>query len=115
MKAALNHIGIAVQDLETLRRLFELLGLTVDHSEHVADQKVMTHFIPLPVKPGHLEFLEPTDPESAVAKFMQKRGPGIHHLSFLLPDGELDTITARLNAAGYRLIYDSPRPGAQGM
>ena len=55
------------------------------------------------------------DPEGAVAKFIQKRGPGIHHLSFRVEKGELDPLCDKLKAEGYRLIYDAPRDGAHQM
>ncbi len=113
--ASLNHIGIAVQNLPELKRLFSLLGLETGHIEPVPDQGVVTHFLPLPVVQGHLELLEVTDPAGTVAKFLAKRGPGIHHLSFLLGRGELDGLTERLKAEGYRLIYDQARPGAHQM
>ena len=115
MKAKLNHIGIAVELLPQLKTLFALLGLTVDHSEAVPSQGVDTHFLPLPVELTHLELLVPTDPQGTVAQFLAKRGPGIHHLSFELPQGTLERVSQRLREEGYRLIYDTPRPGAHGM
>ena len=115
MPATLNHIGIAVTNLPELKKLFALLGLTVTHTEPVADQGVVTHFIPLPVVQGHLEFLEATDPQGAVAKFMQKRGPGIHHLSFQVGKGELLPLCEKLRANSYRLTYEQPKAGAHQM
>lgn len=114
----LNHIGIAVADIPKLQKLFALLGLAVTHQEGVPEQGVRTHFLPFRVGDdgfGHLEFLEPVDPEGTVAKFIQRRGPGVHHLSFTLPRGELDRLCARLRAEGYRLIYEQPRAGAHSM
>lgn len=117
MQLKLNHIGIAVSNVEALKKLFALLGMGVEHSEAVPDQGVQTHFLPLSIVPGqaHFEFLEVTDPEGTVAKFIEKRGPGIHHLSFTVPAGELETLCERLRSEGYRLIYDRPRSGAHGM
>lgn len=113
----LNHIGIAVQDLPQLRGLFELLGTKVERSEPVPEQGVVTHFLPFQVEAqgSHLEFLEVSDPEGTVAKFIAKRGPGIHHLSFRVDRGELDPLCARMRAAGVRLIYDAPKAGAHSM
>jgi methylmalonyl-CoA/ethylmalonyl-CoA epimerase len=113
----LNHIGIATDaaSLDALRRLFGLLGLGVSHSEPVAEQGVVTHFVPLPNAGTQLEFLEVTDPEGTVAQFLKKRGPGIHHLSFELPGGTLDSVSERLREAGFRLIYPQARPGAHSM
>lgn len=115
LMATLNHIGIAVQDLAAMRKLFSLLGLNVDHSENVPEQGVMTHFIPLPLVQGQLELLDPVKEDSAVAQFLKKRGPGIHHLSFMVEKGKLESLSESLRSAGYRMIYDQPRAGAHGM
>lgn len=115
MPVHLNHIGIAVKNLPELKRLFEIFGLAVSGTEPVPEQGVTTHFLPLPQKPSALEFLEVTDPEGTVAKFIEKRGPGIHHLSFEASRGELDGLCTRLRAEGYRLIYDAPKKGAHHM
>ncbi len=111
----LDHIGIAVKDLPGLERLFALLGLTKNHSETVPEQGVNTHFIPTPPTGTTLELLEPTDPTGTVAQFLAKRGPGIHHLSFSLAPGTLESTCAKLKESGYRLIYESPKDGAHGM
>lgn len=115
MGAHLNHIGIAVAQLPELKKLFGVLGLQTTHTEAVPDQGVVTHFLPLPREQTSLELLEVSDPEGTVAKFIQKRGPGIHHLSFQLPKGELNDLCSRLKSEGYKLIYDAPRAGAHGM
>jgi methylmalonyl-CoA/ethylmalonyl-CoA epimerase len=113
----LNHIGIAVADLPGVKKLFAILGMGVTQVEPVQEQGVQTHFLPFAVEGdgSHLELLEVTDPEGTVAKFIQKRGAGIHHLSFRVGKGELDPLCARLASEGYRLIYDRPRPGAHRM
>jgi len=111
----LNHIGIAVNQLPEMRRLFSLLGLSVDHTEAVPDQGVVTHFLPMPLKPAALELLEVTDPAGTVAKFIEKRGPGIHHLSFTVDAGTLDATCAKLRSEGYRLTYEQARNGAHDM
>lgn len=113
--AALDHIGIAVSNLPELTRLFKILGLGVDHEEAVPEQGVNTHFVPLPIEQTNLEFLEVTDPAGTVAKFIEKRGPGIHHLAFRVRYGELDALCARLKGEGIRLIYPEPKPGAHEM
>ncbi len=115
MSASLNHIGIAVDDLPGMKRLFGLLGFGVAHTEAVPSQGVTTHFLPLPKVETNLELLEVIDPQGTVAKFIEKRGPGIHHLSFELSKGTLDATTQTLRDAGYRMIYDSARPGAHQM
>ena len=114
-RAHLDHIGIAVSNLPELTQLFGILGLNASHREAVPEQGVVTHFLPLPREQASVELLEVTDPEGTVAKFIQKRGPGIHHLSFQLADGELDAICAKLRQSGYRLIYDEAKAGAHGM
>lgn len=113
--ASLNHIGIAVADLPGLKKLFGLLGLSIGHVESVPEQGVRAHFLKLPLEEGHLELLETTDPEGTVAKFIQKRGPGIHHLSFKLVRGELERVCDLLKNEGYRLIYPAPKAGAHQM
>jgi methylmalonyl-CoA epimerase len=114
-KASLNHIGIATQSVPALEKMFAILGLKTAHTEPVPDQGVVTHFLPLPVRETTLELLEVTDPQGTVAKFIEKRGPGIHHLSFELPLGSLDGACSALKQAGYRLVYDQPRDGAHQM
>ncbi len=111
----LNHIGIAVQDLPAMQRLFALLGLMPAWIESVPDQGVVTHFYPLPLADGALELLEPSDPKGAVSQFISKRGPGVHHLSFMVDKGEMDLLCANLRSNGYRLVYDEAKQGAQGM
>lgn len=113
--ASLNHIGIAVQDLAGMKKLFALLNLEINHTEIVLDQGVKTHFLPLPLSQGSIELLEPVDPNGTVSQFIQKRGPGIHHLSFTVEKGQLDATCERLRTGGYRLIYDQPKAGAHGM
>ena len=113
--ATLNHIGIAILDLPRMKELFSLLGLHIQHQELVADQGVRTHFLPLPLSQGNLELLEPIEKTGTVVQFLEKKGPGIHHLSFSLENGELLPTCERLRAAGFRLIYSQPREGAQGM
>lgn len=117
MPIILNHIGIAVADLPGVKKLFSILGMEVTHLESVPEQGVHTHFLPFEVEKAgsSLELLETINPEGAVAQFVKKRGPGIHHLSFRVGKGELDPLCARLKAEGYRLTYDSPRSGAHRM
>jgi methylmalonyl-CoA/ethylmalonyl-CoA epimerase len=112
----LNHIGIATQAGNTqLHRLFQILGFTLGPVERVADQGVQVQFFNLPGTAPHLETLEVIDPAGTVAKFIEKRGAGIHHLSFQVPAGRLDSLTQELKTAGYKFTYDQPRRGAQNM
>ncbi len=112
---SLNHIGIAVSKLPELQKLFALLDLKSEHVESIPDQGVKAHFIDLPTQQSHLELLEVTDPHGKVAQFIAKRGPGIHHLSFLLDKGALLPTCEKLRQAGYRLTYDQPQKGAHQM
>ncbi len=113
--AQLNHIGIAVRSPATLEKLFHVLGLRVDHSEVVPEQSVRTHFLPLPIVRTSIELLEPLESDGAVAKFLEQRGPGVHHLSFEVSAGTLESTCERLRESGYRLIYPEPKKGAHGM
>jgi methylmalonyl-CoA epimerase len=110
MKAILDHIGIAVQDIdEALAFYRDALGLEIEAAEEVRSQGVRAHVIPL--GQSALELLEATAPDSPIAKFLQTRGPGIHHITLRVDDirGALDHLRAR----GVRLIDEQPRPGAQ--
>ena len=108
-KPTLDHIGIAVRSLDSAK-IYEDLGLTIEHVETVETQRVKTAF--LSVGDSNLELLEPTSPDSPVAKFIEKRGEGIHHICLRVDD--LEAHLERLKAAGYRLINEAPVPGAHG-
>ncbi|MFL6248348.1 MAG: methylmalonyl-CoA epimerase [Thermoanaerobaculia bacterium] len=105
----LDHIGIAVRSLASAK-IYEDLGLTIDHVETVETQRVKTAF--LSVGDANLELLEPTSPDSPIAKFIEKRGEGIHHICLRVEN--IEAHLERLKAAGYRLINEAPVPGAHG-
>ena len=111
MKARLDHVGIAVANIdEALAFYRDALGLEIEASEEVASQQVRAHFIPL--GDSALELLETTAAGSPIAKYLAKRGPGLHHITL-----EVEDITAALGelaARGVRLIDERPRPGAHG-
>jgi methylmalonyl-CoA/ethylmalonyl-CoA epimerase len=116
IQVSLNHIGIATETGNAqLDRLFRILGIQRGASEAVPDQGVNVHFFNLEGTPPHLELLEVQDPRGSVARFIEKRGPGIHHLSFLVESGGLDALSEKLKAEGYRFTYETPRKGAQNM
>jgi len=115
MKIQLDHIGIAIDTSGKLSELLKILGLVVEHAEDVPSQKVITHFLPLPIGVTNLELLEPTSSDSTIAKFLTKNGPGIHHLSFRVDKGCLDSLCEKVSKAGYRFTYASPQQGAHGM
>jgi methylmalonyl-CoA/ethylmalonyl-CoA epimerase len=107
----IHHLGIAVESIAAGLALYQdVLGLTCAHTEEVPEQKVRTAM--LPVGDTRIELLEPTDPEGAIAKFMEKRGPGIHHVALEVPD--IEAALAALSAAGTPLIDKTPRTGVGG-
>jgi methylmalonyl-CoA/ethylmalonyl-CoA epimerase len=107
----ISHIAIAVENLEVARKAFEtLVGNKVEIIEEVQDQKVRVGMIP--VGESRLELAGPTDPSSTISKFIQKRGEGIHHICFEVEN--IKSELARLKAAGFQLIDEQPRLGADG-
>jgi methylmalonyl-CoA epimerase len=111
MKATLDHIGIAVSDIEEALAFYrDALGLEIETPEDVPSQRVRAHFIP--AGESALELLEATADDSPIAKYLQKRGPGLHHITLRVDD--IRAALAQLKARGVRLIDEAPRPGAQG-
>ncbi len=109
---SLNHIGIAVQSIDEQRPFYEgTLGAQFENIEEVPSQKVRVAFFR--INDVRLELLEPTDPESPVAKFLEKRGQGLHHIAFTVDD--IQARIDELKADGLRMIDDTPRPGAHHM
>ncbi|KUH33221.1 MULTISPECIES: methylmalonyl-CoA epimerase [Thermococcus] len=106
----IDHVGIAVKNLEEAIKVWEGLGLKVEEIEEVPDQKVRTAIIH--VGESRIELLEPTAEDSPIAKFIAKRGEGIHHIALGVDDieGQLE----KLKGEGYRLIDEQPRIGAGG-
>ena len=111
MKAILDHVGIAVKDLAAALAFYrDALGLEIEAPEEVASQRVRAHFVP--VGESKLELLEATAPDSPIAKYIEKRGPGLHHITLRVDD--IQAALAQLKARGARLIDEQPRPGAEG-
>ena len=109
----IEHLGIAVQSIEESLPFFkDVLGLECYATEVVEDQKVKTAF--LKVGEVKLELLEPTSPESAVAKWLEKGGKGVHHVAFAVEDGVAEALV-EAEGKGIRLIDQKPRPGAEQM
>ena len=107
----IDHIGIAVKSIDGALKFWEsTLGIKCTGVEEVAEQKVKTAF--LPVRDTEVELLEPTSDESPVAKFIEKKGEGIHHLAIRVDD--LQKALDELKAQGVRLIDEKPRKGAGG-
>jgi methylmalonyl-CoA/ethylmalonyl-CoA epimerase len=111
MITQIDHIGIAVHSLDAAIAYHEkALGLPCAGREEVASQKVRTAFFH--VGEVHLELLEPTAPDSPIARFLEKNGEGIHHIAFRSDD--IDGQLATAAAAGCRLIHETPFAGAAG-
>jgi methylmalonyl-CoA epimerase len=107
----LDHVGIAVADIEHAVSFWrDALGLDVHPPEHVADQRVEVRFVA--AGPAALELLAGVGPESVVTKFVQKRGPGLHHVTLRVDD--IRAALARLKGQGVRLVDEEPRVGAGG-
>ena len=108
-KPRLAHVGVAVTSLaEALPFYRDVLGLVPGHPETADGATIVS----LRFGDVDVELLEPIDPASPVAKFLARRGPGIHHICYRVPD--LDAALTRCRAAGYRLIDETPRRGAGG-
>lgn len=105
----IDHLGIAVNGLEAALGFYQSLGLEVAHRETVAAEKV--NLALLPAGGSRIELLEPASPDSPIARYLEKRGPGLHHVALRVPD--LNAAVERLRASGARLI-DEPRQGAGG-
>jgi methylmalonyl-CoA/ethylmalonyl-CoA epimerase len=111
MKVTLDHIGIAVADLQQALAFYrDALGLEIEAPEDVASQRVRAHFIP--AGDAALELLEATADDSPIAKYVAKRGPGLHHITLRVDD--IRGALARLKEKGVRLIDETPRAGAHG-
>jgi len=111
MRATLDHVGIAVKDLAAALAFYrDALGLEIEPPEEVAAQRVRAHFVP--VGESKLELLEATAPDSAIAKYVDKRGPGLHHITLRVDD--IAAAVAQVVARGARMIDHSPRDGAEG-
>ena len=111
MKAVLDHVGIAVSDLQAALAFFkDVMGLHVESTEEITSQRVRATFVN--TGQSTLEMLEATAPDSAIAKFIEKRGAGMHHVALRVDD--IEAALAHLRSRGIRLIDEKPRPGAEG-
>jgi lactoylglutathione lyase/methylmalonyl-CoA/ethylmalonyl-CoA epimerase len=108
----ISHIGIAVKDADTALKMYrEVLGLEPSSIETVESQKVKT--IHIPIGDSSIELLESTSPDGVVAKFIEKRGEGIHHIAIEVDD--IEAALAKMKAKGFQLIDETPRMGAGNM
>jgi methylmalonyl-CoA epimerase len=106
----IDHLGIAVKSLATAKSIYERLGMVVSPEETVEQEKV--RLVMVPVGDSRLELLEATSDDSTIAKFIAKRGEGLHHVCLRVPD--LDTSVARLKSDGIRLVSNEIKIGAGG-
>jgi methylmalonyl-CoA/ethylmalonyl-CoA epimerase len=111
MLSAVDHVGIAVESIDAALAIYQdALGMPLVHRETVQEQGVDAAL--LDVGDSHVELLEPLGPDTAVGKFLARRGPGLHHVAYRVVSVE-DTLHA-LSAAGVRLIDEHPRTGIRG-
>jgi methylmalonyl-CoA epimerase len=106
----IDHLGIAVKSLSAAKGIYESLGLAISPEEAVEGEKVRV--VMIPVGDTRFELLEPTSPDSVIAKFVAKRGEGLHHVSLRVPN--LAAAVEKLKKEGVRLVSDEIRTGAGG-
>src|SRR5689334_23918227 len=111
MLARIDHIGVAVEDLDAALKLYDAgLDMALVHRETVESQGVEA--VLLEVGEGHVELLSPLGPDTAVGKFLASRGPGLHHVAYQTSD--IDAALEQAKAAGLQLIDETPRVGIRG-
>ncbi|HEY7099441.1 MAG TPA: methylmalonyl-CoA epimerase [Terriglobales bacterium] len=108
--SAIDHLGIAVKSLAAAKPIYEKLGFTISPEETVEAEQVRLAMVP--VGESRLELLEPTSETSPIAKFIAKRGEGLHHISLRVPD--LGSVVERLSSGGVRLVSNEIKVGAGG-
>jgi len=111
MLSAVDHVGVAVEDIDAALAIYrDVLGMPLVHRETVSEQGVDAAL--LDVGYSHVELLQPLGPDTAVGKFLARRGPGLHHVAYRVESVE-ETLQT-LSAAGVRLIDERPRTGIRG-
>jgi methylmalonyl-CoA/ethylmalonyl-CoA epimerase len=109
--STIDHVGVAVDDIDAALAVYrDLLGMPLVHRETVTEQGVDAAL--LDVGDGHIELLQPLGPDTAVGKFLAKRGPGLHHIAYRVDD--IDKVLSQLAESGARLIDERPRTGIRG-
>ena len=107
----IDHIGVAVEDLDSAIALYgESFEMDLAHRETVEEQGVEA--VLLDVGEGHVELLRPLGPDTAVGKFLERKGPGLHHVAYAV--GDIDAALERIRGAGLKLIDEEPRVGIRG-
>jgi methylmalonyl-CoA/ethylmalonyl-CoA epimerase len=111
MLESIDHIGVAVEDLDQAVALYrDRLGMREQHRETVEEQGVEAVLVE--IGDGHVELLSPLGPETAVGKFLERHGPGMHHVAYRTED--IDAALEAVRSAGLRLIDEQPRTGIRG-
>ncbi len=111
MLSTIDHVGVAVEDMDAALAIYrDLLGMPLVHRETVSEQGVDAAL--LDVGEGHIELLLPLGPDTAVGKFLARRGPGLHHIAYRVES--VQEALDRLSSAGARLIDERPRTGIRG-
>jgi methylmalonyl-CoA/ethylmalonyl-CoA epimerase len=107
----IDHVGVAVADLDdAIAEYAKSFAMTLSHRETIAEQGVEAAL--LDVGPSHVELLAPLDEDSAVGRYLARRGPGLHHIAYRV--GDVDAALAQLKANGVQLIDEQPRGGIRG-
>ena len=113
MLKQIDHIAVVVQDMEAALKVYrDALGLPLARVEDVPAEAVKVAFLPMPEGDGEVELVQPTDEESGIARFLAKRGQGIHHICFRVDD--IQAAMDHVVANGLQVIEDEPRVGSQG-
>jgi methylmalonyl-CoA/ethylmalonyl-CoA epimerase len=107
-RPTLDHIGIAVESIDSGLAIYRALGIEVEGIEEVAEQGVRVAF--LPVGDSRIELLEPTDDSSPISRHLERRGPGLHHICLRVAD--IHSAMAKLKGEGHRLLSEEPLSGA---
>jgi methylmalonyl-CoA epimerase len=113
MSLRIDHIAIVVNNLEAGLQVYrDALGLPLERIEEVPAEQVKVAFLPFPFGGGEIELLEPTTSDSGVARFLAKRGEGIHHICLVVDD--IEAAMAELSAKGLQVLEEQPRLGSRG-
>jgi methylmalonyl-CoA epimerase len=109
----IDHIAIVVQDLDAALRVYhDVLGLPLERVEEVPAEKVKVAFLPLPKGDGEVELVQPTADDTGIARYLAKRGEGMHHICFEVDD--IQAAMAKMAASGLQVLEEEPRVGSQG-
>jgi len=113
MLTKIDHIAVVVQDLDAALRVYrDGFGLSLARVEEVPAEHVKVAFLPLPAGSGEIELVQPTDEASGIARYLAKRGEGVHHICFQVDD--IQAAMAELAAGGLQILESTPRLGSQG-